>query len=125
VELIMRLVEDRMRAALARTIEREQAWLPHDRRGRWVVIESGAGHYLTGEPRHIRQIADRYSKRRARRFSSLSAARAFAKSVDGTVRRWRRTPPGGGVWRRESLWEHAREGCEAALRLPALLWGSR
>jgi hypothetical protein len=86
---------------------RERAWLPHDRRGRWVVIEPGAGRHLPNLPRHERRLIDRMTPRRGRRFSSLSQARAFARSVGGKVFHWRRTPPGGGVWRRQSPWERA------------------
>jgi hypothetical protein len=89
--------------------ERERGWLPHDRRGRWVVIEPGAGRHLRGIPREMRRYVDRVTPRRGRRFSSLSQARAFARSVGGKVRHWRRTPPGGGVWRRQSPWERALE----------------
>jgi hypothetical protein len=93
---------------LAVHIERERAWLPHDRRGRWVVLESGVGRYLTGSPRHVRKIADSATTRRARRFSSLSQARAFAHSVGGHVHRWKRTTPGGHTWQRVTPWEWAR-----------------
>ncbi len=94
---------------------RETAWLPHDRRGRWVVIEPGAGRYLTGSPRDVRRYVDAASQRRGRRFSSLSRARAFAKSVEGTVARWRRTPPGGGVWRQVSPWDRIRSMARGGL----------
>lgn len=94
-----------MDAATAAYVDDQAAWLPHDRRGRWGVIEPGAGRYLKGIPARIRQIADRATPRRARRFSSLSQARAFARQVDGEVFRWRRMPPGGGAWRRESPWQ--------------------
>jgi hypothetical protein len=55
----------------------------------------------------MRRYVDAMSKRRARRFSSLSRARAFAHAVRGTVHHWRRTPPSGGVWRRQSPWQRA------------------
>jgi hypothetical protein len=97
----------RMEDAIADYAARERAWLPHDQRGRWVVIEPGAGRHLSKSPKAVRQIADRASKRRARRFSSLSRARAFAREVGGTVARWRRTPPDGGIWIRETIWQRA------------------
>jgi hypothetical protein len=98
---------ERMDADAAAAVERDRAWLPHDRHGRYLVLEAGSGRYLRGEPKIIRQIADAASDRRARRFSSLSRARAFARQVGGTVHRWRRTPPGGGIWRRQSPWDRA------------------
>ncbi len=96
----------------------ERSWLPHDHRGRWVVLEPGAGRYLTDSPRNVRRYADRMTPRRARRFSSLSRARAFARQVGGTLHRWRRTPPSGGVWKQESPWERARAAGRAALLWP-------
>jgi hypothetical protein len=97
-----------MHGAIAAQIDRDLAWLPHDRRGRWVVIEPGPGRYLTDSPAHVRRFVDARTPRRARRFSSLSRARAFARSVGGDVARWRRIPPGGGIWRRVSPWERVR-----------------
>lgn len=94
-------------ASITQFVDRERAWHPRDRRGRWGVIEPGAGRHLRGSPPHVRQIADDASRRRARRFSSLSRARAFARQVGGDVFRWRRTPPSGGVWGRESPWQRA------------------
>jgi hypothetical protein len=105
----------RVEAAVADSVQRDRAWLPHDRRGRWVVVEPGAGHYMTSSPRDVRRVAELATPRRARRFSSLSRARAFARSVDGTVRRWRRAPPGGGIWRRESPWQWATRGRGAVI----------
>lgn len=102
--------------------DRELQWMPRDRRGRWLVLEAGAGRHLRGEPAHIRRIADAASVRRARRFSSLSRARAFAREVGGTVHRWRRTPPGGGTWRRESPWQRTLRAAVVAARMPAI-WG--
>jgi hypothetical protein len=108
------MTENDQRAAVADFVaghvQRERAWLPHDRRGRWVVLEPGSGHHMTGGPREVRQIADLATPRRARRFSSLSRARAFARSVRGTVHRWRRTSPGGRIWRRMSPWSWAVRG---------------
>ena len=96
-----------MDATITAQVDRDRAWLPHDRRGRWVVIEPGAGRHLTSSPKHVRRIVDAATPRRGRRFSSLARARAFARTVGGYVARWRRTPPGGGVWRFESPWERA------------------
>ena len=92
---------------LDRHVKREQAWRVHDRRGRWVVIEPGAGRYLTGASADVRALADVMSHRRGRRFSSLSRARAFARQVNGFVARWRRVPPGGGTWKLVSPWQWA------------------
>jgi hypothetical protein len=111
----------RIDAAVADWVDRDRAWLPRDRRGRWVVIEPGAGHHMSHSPRDVRRIADAATPRRARRFSSLSRARAFARSVDGTVRRWRRTPPGGGTWRRESPWQRAARAGRTAIAVSQLL----
>ena len=94
--------------ALAKFTERELAWTRSDRHGRWGVIEPGLGRLLKDSPAAIRETADRMSTRRARRFSSLSRARRFARFIGGQVFRWRRTPPGGGIWSREGLWERAR-----------------
>jgi hypothetical protein len=102
--------------------DREMRWLPHDRHGRWLVLEAGAGRYLRGEPAPIRRIADAVSERRARRFSSLSRARAFAREVGGTVHRWRRTPPGGGTWQPISPWQYAVRAATITAHLPAT-WG--
>ena len=95
---------DRMADAFAK---RESAWIPHDRRGRWVVLEPGAGRHLKDSPRAMRRHVNDLTPRRGRRFSSLSRARAFARSVGGTVHRWKRTAPSGNLWRRESPWERA------------------
>jgi len=116
-ETLMRMIDE----AAAAYVERECEWLPRDRRGRWGVIEPGAGRYLKGSPARVRQVADRASRRRARRFSSLSRARAFAREVGGDVFRWRRTPPGGGAWGRESPWRRALETADAARRLSTTL----
>lgn len=89
-------------ASLKRFVNRERGWLPQDRRGRWVVIEAGAGRHMPSSPRDVRRIADLATPRRARRFSSLSRAKAFARSINGTVRRWQRTPPSGGTWQQEA-----------------------
>jgi hypothetical protein len=98
---------EQLDAEIAARVARDHAWLPHDRRGRYLVFEAGAGRHLRGEPVVIRQIVDAASERRARRFSSLSRARAFAREVGGTVHRWRRTPPGGGRWLRVPSWNRA------------------
>lgn len=72
----------------AKTAEYDRLWRCGDRHGRWMVIERGVGHLLDA-PRKIKAIADAASRRRVRRFSSLSRARAFAHRIDGEVRRWR------------------------------------
>lgn len=115
------LLIEQERAAIASALERDRAWLPHDHRGRWGVIESGAGRYLTDSSAAVRQIADAATSRRARRFSSLSRARRFARRFGGKVFRWRRTPPGGGVWQRLSPWDRARSTMALVLHLPLLL----
>lgn len=71
-------------------VEYELQWWRSDRRGRWVVLEPRPGRWLEGVPRHVREYADALIAQRGRRFSSLSRARAFARSVGGEVRRWRR-----------------------------------
>lgn len=111
----------RLTEAVAAHAARERAWLPRDHHGRWVVMEPGAGRYLKDSPRAMRRYVDAITPRRGRRFSSLSRARAFARSVGGEVRRWRRTPPGGGVWQRVSPWERARSMAEATRWLPGML----
>jgi len=116
------LLKDVLDAKIAEYAALERAWLPHDRRGRWVVLESGAGRYLTDSPRSIRLYVDGLTPRRARRFSSLSQARAFARKVEGTVHHWRRTPSRGHVWKRQTPWERAISMVRNALRLPRLLW---
>lgn len=95
------------RAAAVKWLAFEHAWAAHDRRGRWVVIAPGAGYHMPGSPRNVRRAVNGLTPRRARRFSSLSRARAFAHTVNGTVHHWRRVPPRGGVWRRESPWKRA------------------
>lgn len=90
--------------AIARHAASERAWLSSDHRGRWVVMEPGAGHYLKDCSKLVRQYADAATPRRGRRFSSLSRARAFARLIGSNVRRWRNTPPSGGIWRRVSPW---------------------
>jgi hypothetical protein len=114
-------LKKQMDEAVSAQVDRDLAWLPHDHRGRWVVIEPGAGRHLTNSPRDVRRFVDRVTPRRARRFSSLSRARAFARSVGGQVARWRSAPPGGGVWRRVSPWERALSMADAAFWLPGML----
>jgi hypothetical protein len=111
-------------AAIAAAIDRDRAWLPHDRRGRWVVMEPGTGRLLRGSPAHVRRVADAATPRRARRFSSLSRARAFARRVGGDVHRWRRTTPFGGVWHRLDPWDRARATADAATWLPGIVGGA-
>jgi hypothetical protein len=83
---VRELLDEGLRAHL----EHERLWWRNDRRGRWVVLEPGPGRRLDGAPLHLREYADAIAERRGRRFSSLSRARAFARAVDGEVRRWRR-----------------------------------
>jgi hypothetical protein len=88
--------------------EREEKWWKQDRRGPWVVLERGPGRLLRDSPRHVRDYVDAISEIRGRRFSSLSRARAFAREVDGVVRRWRRQMPRRGPWRIvTNPWERA------------------
>lgn len=100
-------IHEALQRSIAAHVARDRAWMPQDRRGRWVVIEPGAGRYLTGCSAEVRAIADAATPRRARRFRSLSRARAFARETGGMLARWRRTPPGGGQWRRLSPWAWA------------------
>jgi len=79
--------------------EYERGWWKQDRRGRWVVLEPGPGRLLKDSPRYIRDRVDALVEQRARRFSSLSRARAFAREIGGVVRRWRRQMPKRGPWR--------------------------
>lgn len=110
-------LQQQMQVHLNRFVKREQSWRVHDRRGRWVVIEPGAGRHLTGCPASVRMLADALSHRRGRRFSSLARARLFAKQVNGRVARWRRVPPGGGRWKLESPWERALRSATTSLWL--------
>lgn len=111
----------KLEEAVAGYTARERAWLAHDHRGRWVVIEPGIGHLLSGCSKAARRYADATSRRRARRFSSLSRARAFARSVGGIVARWRRTPPRGGAWTHESPWQRALSTNYLRVRLASTL----
>jgi len=109
-------------ASMRRYADREQAWWKQDRRGRWVVLEPGPGRHLRDAPRHIRDYVDAVTDQRGRRFSSLSRARAFAREVDGEVRRWRRQMPGRGSWRRETNpWARVVDDAKAAMYVPMLL----
>lgn len=119
-EILRKMIDE----GAAAYVERERAWLPRDRRGRWGVLEHGAGHLLKGSPAWIRQAADRASHRRARRFSSLSRARAFAREIGGDVFRWRRTPPGGGAWGHESPWQRASTMIDASRWLSLMMQAS-
>src|SRR5205809_5054732 len=83
-------------------VERERQWWKQDRRGRWVVLEPGPGRLLKDSPRHVRDYVDAVCEQRGRRFSSLSRARKFARSIGGEVRRWQRQLPGRGPWRLET-----------------------
>lgn len=108
-------------ASAATFVAREQAWLPHDQRGRWVVIEPGVGRHLKGAARELRRWVDRVTPRRGRRFSSLARARAFARSVGGTVHRWRRTSPSGSAWQWQSPWQRAAEMVNSMWFVPGAL----
>lgn len=77
-------------SAFADYAERERAWWKNDRRGRWVVLEPAPSRVLGDAPAHVRDYVDAITDRRARRFSSLSHARSFAKAIGSEVRRWRR-----------------------------------
>jgi len=106
------MMEDHVRELLDKSLrsytERERAWWKQDRRGRWVVLEPGPGRLLKDSPQRIRDYVDAITEQRGRRFSSLSRARAFAREVDGVVRRWKRQMPGRGPWRRTTNpWEGA------------------
>src|SRR5438552_8365394 len=79
-----------MNKAMHAHAEYEQKWWKQDRRGRWVVLEPGAGTLLTGERKQMRDYLDAITSRRGRRFRSLAQARAFAREVGGEVRHWRR-----------------------------------
>lgn len=78
------------RLAVDSYIREEREWLLHNRRGRWMVTEPGAGRFMIAQSRDIRRAVDDATPRRVRRFSSLSNARSFARRVGGTVTRWRR-----------------------------------
>jgi hypothetical protein len=113
-----------MRASIDKLVAADMEWLRHDRHGRWVVLEPGVGRLLKDSPPHVRDYVDAVTDRRARRFSSLSRARKFARKIDGVVRRWRRRPPSRmglrRVWRREGVWEHARRSTNAMFMLPGM-----
>jgi hypothetical protein len=106
--------------------ERECAWWKNDRRGRWVVLEPGPGRLLDDAPRHIREHIDLITPQRARRFRSLSRARAFAREVDGVVRRWHRKMPRYFMGRKYmSRWRYETNPWKSATRpmywaLPAM-----
>lgn len=100
--------------SLAAYTAREQRWWKQDRRGRWVVLEPDPGRLLKDSPRHIRDYVDAITEQRGRRFSSLSRARAFAREVDGVVRRWRRKMPKRGPWRyTTNPWERSIKSMES------------
>ena len=111
-------------ASIVAFAARERAWMSSDRRGRWVVLEAGIGRLLKDAEASTRRYVDAVVERRARRFSSLSRARAFANQVGGVVRRWRRKPPASRVpgirkvWVRASAWEWANRRVTAARKLP-------
>jgi hypothetical protein len=114
-------MQEQLDAAIAEYVANERAWLPHDHRGRWVVLEPGAGRYLSDSPRALRRYIDAITPRRARRFSSLSRARTFARRVGGTVHHWRQTPPSGGTWQRQSPWQRAIKGIRAGFLVTRML----
>lgn len=94
----------------AKFVAAERAWSKGSPRGRWVVLERGPGRLLRDSPRHLRDYVDAITPQRGRRFTSLSRARAFARNVDGIVRRWRNPMPDGKVWQKIGAWEHALRG---------------
>ena len=96
------------------TLERDQ-----QRRGRWVVVEPGIGRLLKDLPRAEQLSVDLLSGLRARRFTSLSHARKFAKIVGGVIRRWRRKPPGAPSGTRWD-WAPTPSYWESATRLTGL-----
>jgi hypothetical protein len=85
-------------------VARELAWLSRGLRGRWLVLEAGP-----------RDIPCNLLSRRARRFTSLSRARSFARTVKGTVHHWRRSSPAGGTWKIQSPWQRALESSPEAV----------
>jgi hypothetical protein len=100
------------RQMLSAHVERDLAWTQQSRRGRWMVIEPELSHLcdLRDLPTSVRATIDAAVERRGRRFSSLSRARAFARSVGGRVeRRGRRR------WRNVSPWERASRCLDAPL----------
>jgi hypothetical protein len=113
-----------MRASLNKLVAADMEWLRHDRHGRWVVLEPSVGRLLKSSSQSVREYVDAVTDRRARRFSSLSRARKFARKVGGVVRRWRRCPPSRmglrRAWRRDGVWERARRSTDAMLMLPVL-----
>jgi hypothetical protein len=113
-----------MRAAIGKLVAADREWLRQDHRGRWVVLEPGVGRLLKSSPPSARAYVDAITGCRARRFSSLSRARKFARKVGGVVRRWRRHPPPRmglrRVWRSEEPWDRARRSTPALLGLPGI-----
>jgi hypothetical protein len=72
------------------------------------VLEPGPGRLLKDSPQHIRDYVDAITEQRGRRFSSLSRARRFARSMGSVVRRWQRKMPRRGPWRLvTNPWERA------------------
>jgi hypothetical protein len=110
-----------MRAAIDKLVAADREWLRQDHRGRWVVIEPGVGHLLKGSSPSARAYVDAITDCRARRFSSLSRARKFARKIGGVVRRWRRRPPPRmglrHVWRSEEPWDRARRSAGITLNM--------
>lgn len=109
---MMEMMEGHVRELFDRSMrdraDRELRWWKQDRRGRWVVLEPGPGRLLKNSPRHVRDYVDAISEVRGRRFSSLSRARRFARSVGGVVRRWHRQMPDRGPWQYETNpWKRA------------------
>lgn len=117
---LRRLLDDGMRAHA----EYERQWWKQDRRGRWVVLESGVGRLLTDAPRHVREYVDAITPQRGRRFRSLSRARKFARVVGGVVRRWHRHMSrrvGDRTYR--TTWRYETNPWKQAVK-PMLLWGA-
>ena len=102
---------------------REAAWWKNDRRGRWVVLEPGPGRLLNDSPKHVREYIDAIVPQRARRFRSLSRARAFARDVGGVLRRWRREMPRRvGPKKFKAQWRHETNPWKSAVK--PMRWGT-
>jgi hypothetical protein len=118
-----------MDASIDKRVAADMEWLHHDQHGRWVVLEPGVGRLLKSSPTSVRAYVDAVTDRRARRFSSLSRARKFARKIGGVVRHWRRRPPSRmglrRAWRREGVWERARRSMDAMCMLPGMLHAIR
>ena len=81
--------KDLLEKVVRKSAAKDLAWHQDDARGRWFVLERGPGHLLDA-PKRVRDYVDARFPGRARRFSSLSRARAFAREMGGVLRRCRR-----------------------------------